>query len=173
MWFQSFIEQLSAGLQNHLSRLITAGVVLVLGLAVAFIARRIVHHLLRRADPEAGLFASRMTYIGVLIAACLLALGVSGVHIAALATLLGALGLAVSLSLQDVAKNVVAGLYLLVERPFRRGDQIMVRTFTGQVEVIDLRTTTLRTDDGQQVIVPNTIIMSEVILRQLDRKPNA
>jgi small-conductance mechanosensitive channel len=119
------------------------------------------------------LFASRVTYVGVLIGGVLLALGVSGIHIAALATLMGALGLAVSLSLQDVAKNFVAGLYLLMERPFKRGDQITVRTFTGRVEAIDLRTTTLYTDDGQHVIVPNTIIMSEIVLKQLAKKPEA
>ncbi|MGA9347948.1 MAG: mechanosensitive ion channel domain-containing protein [Anaerolineae bacterium] len=101
------------------------------------------------------------------------ALGMSGVHIATLATLMGALGLAISLSLQDVAKNVVAGLYLLVERPFKRGDQIAVRTFTSQVEGIDLRTTTLRTADGQQVIVPNTVILSEVVLKKLDQGPKS
>jgi small conductance mechanosensitive channel len=88
-----------------------------------------------------------------------------------MATLIGALGLAVSLSLQDTAKNLVAGLYLLAERPFHVGDQITVRTFTGRVEFIDMRTTTLRTDDDQQVIIPNTIIMSEVVVKQSDEEP--
>ena len=173
MWFQSFIEHLTAGVENYLPRLASAGVILLLSFGVAAIARKVVQLLLRRADPEAQLFASRVTYVGVLIGGVLLALGVSGIHIAALATLMGALGLAVSLSLQDVAKNFVAGLYLLMERPFKRGDQITVRTFTGRVEAIDLRTTTLYTDDGQHVIVPNTIIMSEIVLKQLEKKPEA
>jgi len=105
--------------------------------------------------------------IGVILGA----LAALGVHIAALATVVGALGLALSLSLQDTAKNLVAGLYLLAEHPFHVGDQITVRTFTGRVEIIDMRTTTLRTEDGQQVIVPNTIIMSEVIVKQSDEEP--
>ena len=173
MWFQSFIEHLTAWMENYLPHLASAGVIFLLSFGVAAIARKVVQLSLRRADPEAQLFASRVTYVGVLIGGVSLALGVSGIHIAALATLMGALGLAVSLSLQDVAKNFVAGLYLLMERPFKRGDQITVRTFTGRVEAIDLRTTTLYTDDGQHVIVPNTIIMSEIVLKQLEKKPEA
>lgn len=98
-------------------------------------------------------------------------LDASGVHVGALATLIGALGLAISLSLQDMAKNFVADLCLLMERAFHVGDQLTVRTFTGRVKLIDMRTTTLRTDDDQQVIVPNTIIMSEVVIRQSDKRP--
>jgi len=170
MGFQTFIENLTAELLNYLPRLASAAIALLLSFALAVLARKVVRWLLRRADPEVQLFSSRATYIGVLVGGVLLALSVSGLHIAALATLLGAAGLAVSLSLQDVAKNFVAGLYLLMERPFRRGDQIIVRTFTGRVEGIDLRTTTLRTDDGQQVIVPNTIILSEIVLKRREER---
>jgi small-conductance mechanosensitive channel len=49
------------------------------------------------------------------------------------------------------------------------GDQITGRTFTGRVELIDMRTTTFRTDDDQQVIIPNTVIMSEVVVNQTRR----
>ena len=171
MGFQTFIGNLVAELLNYLPHLASGVLVLLLSIALAVLVRKVVRWLLRRADSEVLLFTSRATYIGVLVGGALLALSVSGLHIAALATLIGATGLAVSLSLQDVARNFVAGLYLLMERPFRRGDRIVVRTFTGRVEGIDLRTTTLRTDDGQQVIVPNTIIMSEVVLKQLDEEP--
>ena len=170
---QSWIEHLTTTLLDYLPHLISAGVTLLLGFGVAIVARKVVGRLLRRADPEVQRYACQVTYVVVLIGGGLLALSVSGLHIAALATLMGALGLAVSLSLQDVARNFVAGLYLVIERPFKRGDQITVRSFSGEVEVIDLRTTTLRTDEGHQVILPNTIIMSEVVLKQLDKEPQA
>jgi small-conductance mechanosensitive channel len=170
---QSWIEQLTTTLLKYLPRLISAGVTLLLGFGVAIVARKVVGRLLRRADPEVQRYACQVTYVVVLIGGGLLALSVSGLHIAALATLMGALGLAVSLSLQDVARNFVAGLYLVIERPFKKGDQITVQTFSGQVEAIDLRTTTLRTDEGHQVILPNTVIMSDVVLKQLDKEPQA
>ena len=166
MGFQSTIDRLSAELGVYLSRLAAAAAILLLSLGAAFVARKIVDRLLRRTDPSAAIFFSKMTFISVLVVGLLFALGVLGLHIAALATLMGAFGLAFSLSLQDVARNVVAGLYLLMERPFQLGDQITVRTFTGQVKMIGLRTTMLATEDGQQVIVPNTVVLSEVVLRQ-------
>jgi small-conductance mechanosensitive channel len=170
---QSWIEHLTTTLLNYLPHLISAGVILLFSFVGAIIVRKVVGRLLFRADPAAQRFACQVAYVAALIGGGLLALAVSGLHIAALATLIGALGLAVSLSLQDVAKNFVAGLYLVIERPFKRGDRITVRSFSGQVEVIDLRTTTLRTDEGHQVILPNTIIMSEIILKQLDKEPRA
>jgi small conductance mechanosensitive channel len=149
MSLQSFFNGLTALLLALWPRLVLAAAILILGFSVAIVAQKVILRLLPRATPEIRLFAGRLAYIGIVIGAILGALAASGVHIAAMATLIGALGLAVSLSLQDTAKNLVAGLYLLVEHPFRVGDQITVRTFTGRVELIDMRTTTLRTDDDQ------------------------
>jgi len=169
MWFQTFIQRLSAVSLSYLPSLVFAGAILIIGFIVAAVFRRLISRILRHAHREVRLFIARLAYAAIVIGAALWALAASGVHVAALATLLGALGLAVSLSLQDVAKNLVAGLYLLVEGTFRVGDQITVQSFTGQVELIDLRATTLRTDDGQQVIVPNTIIMSNVVVNQANK----
>jgi len=173
MGLDSLLTKLIADLKAYLPHLIPAVGILILGFLLAWIARLLVSRFVRRVEPQAGRFAGRATFIGVLLAAGLLALGVAGVHVAALATLMGALGLAVSLSLQDVAKNVVAGLYLLMERPFESGDQVTVQSFSGQVEGIDLRTTTLTADDGRQVIVPNTVVLSQIVLKQSSEKPQS
>ena len=170
MGLNSLLAKLIADLKTYLPHLISAVAILVLGFFLAWIARLLVSRFVRRVDPQAGRFAGRATYIGVLLGAGLLALGVAGVHVAALATLIGALGLAVSLSLQDVAKNIVAGLYLLMERPFESGDQVTVQSFSGQVQGIDLRTTTLTAEDGRQVIVPNTVVLSQIVLKQSTKK---
>ena len=159
-------EHLTTALQGYLPRLASGALVLLLTLVIAAIVRKGVEHWIRRADPEAAVFISKALFVALVIAGGLLALGRLGVHIAALATLAGAFGLAASLSLQDVAKNIVAGLYLLIERPFQMGDQITVSSFTGRVAVVSLRTTTLDAEDGQQVLVPNTMIMSQVVLKK-------
>jgi small-conductance mechanosensitive channel len=70
---------------------------------------------------------------------------------------------AISLSLQDVLKNFVAGVYLLLEQPFKIGDQLVVKGVSGQVEGIDIRTTILRTEEGLQVLIPNNVIFTEVL----------
>ena len=70
------------------------------------------------------------------------------------------IGLVVGLSLQDILKNFFAGIWVLVERPFRIGDTIDVGGQSGVVEEIAFRTTMLKTGDGRQVIIPNGVFMT-------------
>lgn len=73
-------------------------------------------------------------------------------------------GLVIGLSLQDILKNFFAGVWVLVERPFRIGDTIEVTGYGGTVEEISFRTTQLRTDDGREVIVPNGTFMTSPVV---------
>jgi len=73
-------------------------------------------------------------------------------------------GLVIGLSLQDILKNFFAGVWVLVERPFRIGDAIEVSGYGGTVEEISFRTTQLRTDDGREVIVPNGTFMTSAVV---------
>lgn len=86
-----------------------------------------------------------------------------GVDWTTLLTLVGAAGLALSLSMQDLLKNVIAGIYILMEQPFRIGDRISVKEVTGVVQGIELRTTILCTDENLQVVVPNNMILTEIL----------
>ncbi len=87
----------------------------------------------------------------------------TGAGISSLLTLVGVFGLAISLSLQDVLKNFVAGVYILLEQPFRIGDRITVKSVEGLVESIEIRTTNIRTDQGIQIIIPNGTVFTEII----------
>jgi small-conductance mechanosensitive channel len=78
----------------------------------------------------------------------------------------GFLALAVSLAFQDILKNFIAGLFMLLERPFRLGDEITVDNHTGIVENIEMRATTLRTSDGEQVITPNSLVYTGTIINR-------
>jgi len=80
------------------------------------------------------------------------------------------LGLVVGLSLQDILKNFFAGIYILVERPFRIGDTVQIEEHTGVVQEISFRTTQLRTDDGREVVVPNATLMTSPVVN-LTRYP--
>ena len=73
-------------------------------------------------------------------------------------------GVVIGLSLQDILKNFVAGIWVLIERPFRIGDSIEVGGYSGTVEEISFRTTQLRTDDGREVIVPNGTFMTSPVV---------
>src|SRR4030081_1705874 len=73
-------------------------------------------------------------------------------------------GLVIGLSLQDILKNFFAGVWVLVERPFRIGDTIEVGADSGVVEEISFRTTMLKTPDAREVIVPNAIFMTNSVV---------
>jgi len=73
-------------------------------------------------------------------------------------------GIVIGLSAQDILKNFFAGIWVLIERPFRIGDSIEVTGYTGMVEGISFRTTQLRTDDGREVIVPNGTFMTSAVV---------
>ncbi len=73
----------------------------------------------------------------------------------ALATAIGLTSVALGFALKDVLSNFVSGLLLLLMRPFKLGDQIVVGETEGAVEGIELRVTRIRTYDGRVVLVPN------------------
>jgi small conductance mechanosensitive channel len=73
-------------------------------------------------------------------------------------------GLVIGLSLQDILRNFFAGIWVLVERPFRIGDTIAVAGESGVVEEIAFRTTMLKTADARLVIVPNAVFMTSVVV---------
>ena len=86
-----------------------------------------------------------------------------GVDQAGILTTFGAVSLALGLAVQDVLKSFFAGLDLLFERPFMIGDEIEVKDRVGRVEEVGFRATTIRMDDNTMLIVPNSIIFSELV----------
>jgi small-conductance mechanosensitive channel len=72
--------------------------------------------------------------------------------------LLGLGSVAISFAFQDIFKNFLAGILLLLYEPFLWGDQIFVEGFEGTVEKISMRSTQILTDRGERVIVPNAIV---------------
>src|SRR6266851_4742793 len=78
----------------------------------------------------------------------------------------GILALAFSLAFQDILKNFIAGVFLLLERPFKIGDEITVDGHTGTVDNVEIRTTTLRTEDGEEVLIPNSLVYTETIVNR-------
>jgi small conductance mechanosensitive channel len=151
--------------------LISAGIALVIVVIALVIGRLVRAATLRalertRADASTRLLIGRSVFVAVLVVGSLAALIALGIPWPSVVALFGVLGLAASLALQDVLKNFVAGVYLLVERPFRIGESIKVKDFSGSVETIDIRTTVLRTAEGEAVMVPNAILFAEIILNR-------
>lgn len=119
-----------------------------------------------RPEGNASSLIDNLLRVGIFAAGIVLALGVVGVDTDSLVTWVGIIIAALSIALQDVIKNLVAGFYLLVEQPFRAGDRLLVADQGGYVERIDLRVTTLRNNRRQLVLVPNYAVFSQVVTNQ-------
>jgi small conductance mechanosensitive channel len=109
-----------------------------------------------------ALAGNGMTVLVVLICAAII-LTIFGIPTTAVVTSFGLATAGIVLAFQDVLKNFIAGIYLLVERPFTIGDRVKVRDAEGSVEEVDIRTTALKTDAGVIILVPNNIIFTEIV----------
>ncbi len=76
---------------------------------------------------------------------------------------LGLGSVAIGFAFKDILQNLFAGLLLLIRRPYRRGDQIVVKEYEGTVEEIASRATLIKTYDGRRVIIPNTDIYTSPV----------
>src|SRR5262245_3193362 len=98
------------------------------------------------------------------------ALQAIGVHMTTLAAFGAAVGVGIGFGLQDIVKNFVAGLLLLIERPFQVGDRIEIDGTTAEVVEVRARATILKTNDDVHRIVPNSrFVMETVVNRSFDQ----
>lgn len=105
--------------------------------------------------------ASSAMHYAILLLGFFAAIMAAGVDISRLTLLGGAVGLGVGFGLQNIVNNFVSGLILLFERPIQVGDRIEVDTVSGQVQRIGIRSSTVRTFDGAEVIVPNSDLIAK------------
>lgn len=112
-------------------------------------------------------FVARMLIWSLLI---LVALDNLGVNITALLAGLGVGGVAVALALQNILGDLFASLSIALDKPFGIGDSLNIDTFTGSVEHIGIKTTRLRSETGEQIILSNADILKSRV-RNYGRMP--
>ena len=157
----------TAPLAEYGIRTAWALLVVVIAVLVARGVRRATMRVLARSRAQANV----TILLGNLAQVLVILLGILGVlaiytkdAFGWILTSLGVVGLVVGLSLQDILRNFFAGVWVLVERPFRIGDTIEVAGESGVVEEIAFRTTMLKTSDARQVIVPNAVFMTSSVV---------
>ncbi|HUG06013.1 MAG TPA: mechanosensitive ion channel domain-containing protein [Candidatus Limnocylindria bacterium] len=153
----------SAVVFEYATRTLWALLVVLVTLLLARVIRRTTMRALTRGRAQANvtILLGNLAQVAVLTIGALVVLAIYTRD--AFGWILGSfslLGIVLGLSLQDILKNFFAGIWVLVERPFRIGDTIEVGGYSGVVEEITFRTTLLRTVDALQVIVPNGTFMT-------------
>lgn len=148
-----------------LTNLVLAAVIFFGGRFVIRLLMSLVRKLFERSGWEDILinFVCSIINALLLLVVIVAALDQLGVNTTSLIALIGAAGLAVGLALQGSLQNFAAGVMLTIFRPFKAGDYVEAGGTGGTVEAITIFTTTLRTPDNREVIVPNGSIYSGTI----------
>jgi small-conductance mechanosensitive channel len=119
----------------------------------------------RRQRLDLGQLLASITFGAVMLLALMIAAAIvfPSVKPEDIMATLGIGSVAVGFAFKDILQNLFAGLLLLTNRPFRRGDQIAVQGFEGTVEHIASRATLIKTYDGKRVIIPNADIYTSPV----------
>lgn len=134
---------------------------LVIIIAVFWISRAFSNWLKRGLLAQMGLDRGNREVVAALIryfltvVGFLIVLQTAGVNLSSLTLFAGVLGIGIGFGLQNLASNFISGVTLLIEQPIRVGDFVEIDNLLGTVEIISIRSTTVRTLDGVSVIVPN------------------
>jgi small-conductance mechanosensitive channel len=148
---------------------VTRGFTIAIILVVTLVLMRVAGQLVRRsvaaseALPSASILVN-ITRIAILVIGGLTVLSALEISITPIITALGVGGLAVALALQDTLGNMFAGLQIVASKQIRPGDYLLLET-TQEGTVVDIawRTTTLRTQADNLVIVPNAKLAQAVV----------
>lgn len=158
---QALLERLILWLPNLFATLVVLVIFFVLYRVLDGVTRRVMGR--TRADPAAQEITSRLIRYVVLGLGLVMAASQLGFNVASLLAGVGILGLAIGLAAQESLANLVAGLTILWDRPFRIGDHVTVSDTFGKVQEIGLRTTRIRTVTQLDVILPNKEIINQKI----------
>ncbi len=146
-------------------------VVAMIVLLVFFIVAKYIKKLMKDIfqkfyGPSAAInLFSNVVYLSVLAAGLFVALDILDLDktVTSMLAGLGILGLAIGFAFQEIAANFISGIILSLNKPFTIGDIIQVNDLVGTVELITLRTTNIRTFQGQKVLIPNKTIFQNAI----------
>ena len=131
-------------------------VIFIAYIIASYIGRVIGGVVTKRVDVTLGKFLTKaIRNIILLVTAMVVLQTTTGTDLSAFAAILAAAGFAVGMALQGTLGNFAAGIMLLMFRPFKVDDYIVVADTEGTVEEIDLFTTRLNTLDNRHVIIPN------------------
>ncbi|MCP5365505.1 MAG: mechanosensitive ion channel family protein [Hyphomicrobiales bacterium] len=142
-------------------------IIFFLTIAITRLLRNILsERILANTKLDAGIrnsLAVGVSYVGIVLA-FLLAAAVLGISLSNLAIVAGALSVGIGFGLQNIVNNFVSGLILLVERPLKVGDWVVVGDQEGYVKRINVRATEIQTFERSAVIVPNSEILSSALI---------
>lgn len=161
------INEMVNGFIAALPSIFVAAIVFLLFFFLATWTKSLVERISDRSGLEknASLLMGRLSrwlviFFGILI---VLSIVIPSFEPGQLIQLLGIGGIAIGFAFRDIAQNFLAGILILLTRPFRIGDQIIVNDYEGTVEEIETRATVIKTYDNRRVVIPNADLFTDSV----------
>lgn len=161
------LKELIASSIKILPGLLTALIIILLTNYLAKFIRRLATQVGERTIQSRSLqfLLSKTSYVATwvigILTACVIAF--PGLRLGDIVATLGLTSVAIGFAFQDIFKNFLAGVLLLLQEPFRINDQVVIGDYEGTVERIDIRTTKIRTYNGERVLLPNSTVFTSAV----------
>jgi small conductance mechanosensitive channel len=142
-----------------------AGIIIVVAVVLAVLLRRVVDHLAARllGSPMVARLLGRLAASLIVVFGAVYGLNAIGVRIGPILGALGIGGIALAFALQNSLENLVAGGLLQVHRAVRVGDEVETNDHEGVVEDVRFHSVVIRTFDGERVLLPSSLVLSQPI----------
>lgn len=161
----SLLADIRTFIESYLPKLIVAAIIMMVASYLARMAGQLVKRALTRRKADAGVTTLLVNLTRWSIIGTGLFFSVSlFTNVSSLLTALGLVGFAVSFAFQDVLKNLVAGIIILIQHPFNVGEAVFLNGYEGTVVAISSRMTEIESFDGRFVMVPNGNSISNPII---------
>ncbi|MDP7082702.1 MAG: mechanosensitive ion channel family protein, partial [Candidatus Poseidoniia archaeon] len=151
---------------------VAALLIIVIGVPLIKIAKVYLRRLFDRTEIDEGIenFIFRIAGVAMWAIVLLTAATELGINVTGIVAALGIIGLAVAFAAQDTMENIIAGVFIIVDRPFREGERILlpkkiggIYSSWGDVKAIGLRTTRVRSTDGVMLTIPNKLLTKDAV----------
>lgn len=163
--FAEYVDQFIKLLIDYSPKLISALIILFIGLYAIRIVNRLVRKIMvkRELDATLATFLADSLLWAMRFLLFITFISKLGIETSSFVAILGAIGLAVGLSLQGSLSNFAGGVLIILFKPFKVGDSIEAQGVAGTVSEIQIFVTKLVTANNQTIFVPNGILSNGVI----------
>ncbi|MWN06662.1 mechanosensitive ion channel domain-containing protein [Gilliamella sp. Pas-s95] len=162
----SFIKRYDGVVFSYIAHFFFAILIFVIGRTIArFISNQLKRILFKRhVDPTVVKFVSALSYYAIIVMTLVAVLGQLGVQTASIVAIIGAAGLAVGLALQGSLSNFAAGVILIIFRPFKVGETVVINSQQGVIDSIQIFSTSMVTSTNELVVIPNSQVVNTNII---------
>lgn len=135
-------------------------------LVASLLSRLLASRVLSRLNIDKGTIYTfrRITYYMLVTIGAIFAFQFIGIDLSGLTVIFGLLSVGIGFGLQNITSNFISGIILLFEQPIKIGDRLTIGDIVGDVEAINMRSTTIRSLKNIAIIVPNSEFISSQVI---------